>query len=549
MNRTYESLRASHAWRTPDAFNIGVACADRQRPTNLALIEVDDRFREHTLSFETLSGLTWSLGNALKGLGLATGDRVAILLPQRAEVAIAHLATYKVGGVAVPLSCLFGPDALAHRLADTEPRIVITQRDHLDRVLAAGLDRDGSRILLVDGPSPPHLGFWECIQDASSRPSAPLTEAEAPALIVYTSGTTGAAKGAIHAHRSLLGHLPGFDFSHHPFPQAGDRFWTPADWAWIGGLMDALLPSLFHGVPLVAARRERFEPEWALELIKRTRIRNAFLPPTALKMVHDQGCALGAGPLRSVISGGEPLGATVFSWARGHLDVTINEIYGQTEASCLAGNSNSLWAVKPGSMGRPYPGHTVEVHSAGGERLRPHEIGQIVVRKPDPAMFLGYFGDEPATRAKFDPTATWLRTGDLANVDEEGYLWFSSRDDDIVNSAGYRIGPSEIERCLTTHPAVSLAGVIGVPDQTRGQVVKAYVRLTAGQLPSEELKRSIQEHVKSRLAAYAYPRELEFVNEIPLTTTGKIRRATLRELNAKQTPNPDESPIEGVIND
>jgi acetyl-CoA synthetase len=295
--------------------------------------------------------------------------------------------------------------------------------------------------------------------------------------------------------------------------------------------MDALVPSLYHGVSVVAARRDRFDPEWAMHVIEAAGVRNVFLPPTALKMVAQAGLPMRPGLLRSIMSGGEPLGGEVLSWAQDHLGVMVNEIYGQTEANYLVGNCASVWPVKPGSMGRPYPGHDVEVHDEFGAPVAPGELGQVVARAPDPVHFLGYFGNGEATREKYDATGEWLQTGDLATVDEEGYLWFGSRNDDLINSAGYRIGPSEVERCLTGHPAVQLAGAIGVPDATRGEVVKAFVTLAEGHEPTDEVRQSIQDHVRSALAAYAYPREIEFLAQMPLTTTGKIRRADLRELN------------------
>ncbi len=310
-------------------------------------------------------------------------------------------------------------------------------------------------------------------------------------------------------------------------PQPGDRCWTPADWAWIGGLMDAAIPSLFHGITLVATAKRRFDPQWAVDLLRDQRVTAAFLPPTSLKMMRAADVRLEDGCVRAVMSGGEPLGAEMLSWARDALGAEVNEIYGQTEANILVGNCSSVWEVRPGSMGRPYPGHHVDVLRADGSRADDDELGELCLRLPDPVAMLGYWNRPDATAEKVRDG--WLHTGDVGHRDADGYLWFHARDDDVINSAGYRIGPAEIEECLIAHPAVVMAAVIGVPDEIRGQAVKAFVVLGDGHTPSEELTASIQDHVRSRLAAYEYPREVAFLDELPMTTTGKIRRRDLRD--------------------
>jgi acetyl-CoA synthetase len=320
----------------------------------------------------------------------------------------------------------------------------------------------------------------------------------------------------------LLGHQPGFQLSHDRFPQPGDRCWTPADWAWIGGLLNALFSCWYHGRPILAATRAGFDPEWAGALMRDAGIRNAFLPPTALRLMRAAAVELPRGSLRTVMSGGEVLGADTHAWAREALGVSVNDIYGQTEANNVIGNSQALWPVREGSMGRPYPGHDVRVHE-----------GEIVVRLPDPVAFLGYWNAPEATAAK--TAGGFLRTGDRGRVDDDGSFWFEGRVDDVITSAGYRIGPEEIEQCLTGHPAVALAAAIGVPDATRGEVVKAFVVLRDPRAASDELAAEIRAHVRDRLAAYEYPRRLEFVDSLPLTVTGKIRRAELRRREA-ETP-------------
>jgi acetyl-CoA synthetase len=327
----------------------------------------------------------------------------------------------------------------------------------------------------------------------------------------------------------LLGHLPGFELSHDFFPQQGDLFWTPADWAWAGGLLDSLLPTWHYGYPILAFKFARkFDPERALWLMAEFNVRNAFLPPAALKMMKQvlpsqQSRTI---RLRTVMSGGEALGPEVFQWALAKLGVSINEIFGQTEANYVVGNCREIMPIKPASMGRPYPGHSVRLLNERGSPVGKGELGEIAVRSDSPVVFLRYWNNGVATGNKFRDG--WLLTGDLAVEDDDGYLFFNGRVDDIIGSSGYRIGPTEIEECLLRHPSVALAAVIGVPDEARGMVVKAFIQLANGYSPSDGLATEIQAYVKNQFAAYAYPRLIEFIDEIPTTTTGKIRRDELR---------------------
>jgi acetyl-CoA synthetase len=538
---TYDDLRAQFRWELPAGFNMGVACADRHPADEVAMIDVRADGGHAEYSFGDLTGLSNRLANGLHAIGVSEGDPVGIVLPQRVETGLAHLAIYKLGAVAVPMSILFGPQALTYRLGDSGAKAVITDGEHLELVAEVAAELGSVTVIVADDVvAKPHRSFWELVGDGAAAADLAATTPETPALLIYTSGTTGAPKGALHGHRVLLGHLPGFELSHNFFPQPGDRFWTPADWAWIGGLMDALMPSWFHGRAVIAASRGRFDPEWALRLVEETRIRNLFLPPTVLKLMR-QSDVSSRGSLRSVMCGGEPLGEEMLAWAKENLGVTINEIYGQTEANYVVGNCHEVWDVRSGSMGRPYPGHDVAVIDADGESLRPGDVGELAVGVPDPVTFLEYWGAPEATQDKFTPDGAWLRTGDLGRMDEDGYLWFESRSDDVINSAGYRIGPAEIEECLLHHRAVAMSAVVGVPDEVRGQAVKAFIQLAEGHEPSPELEEEIRQLVRRNLAAYEYPRHLEFVDELPLTATGKIRRADLRRREEERStaPSPD----------
>lgn len=531
---SYQEIRRSFAWDVPRSYNIAVDCCERHPPGDEALIYEAEDGGVESYTFGDLRRASNRLANALEALGIRRGDRIGIVLPQRPETAIVHLAAYKIGAVALPLSGLFGPDALSFRLQDSGARAVVVDPAGLDKIEAIGVGGSDLEVLVVDDGAgrAGARGFWDVLGQGAAHHEHAYTSADDPALLIYTSGTTGPPKGALHAHRVLIGHLPGFVLSHGFFPRPGDRFWTPADWAWIGGLIDVLLPSWHYGVPVVAAPRRGFDAQWAWALMARQRVRNVFLPPTALKMLRGGAAPPDEVQLRTVMSGGEALGEEILHWAREGLGVTVNEIYGQTEVNYVVGNSAPVWEVRPGSMGLPYPGHEVEVVGEDGEPLPAGSVGEVAVRSPDPVMFLEYWRRPEATREKF--AGPWALTGDTAVCDEDGYLWFQGRKDDVISSAGYRIGPGEIEDCLLRHDAVALAAAIGVPDEVRGEIVKAFVVLRQGAKASAALEEDIRNHVRKRLAAYQYPRVIEFVAELPMTTTGKIQRAELRKKEAEK---------------
>ena len=528
----YDSLRRQFRWQIPTRYNIGAdvsdrwAAADPERP---AIVHLTADGKVDVYSFLRLAQLSNRAANLLKAQGVRRGDRVAVLLPQAPETAIAHIAAYKLGAIAVPLFTLFGEEALAFRLQNSGAIALVTDAGGAAKV-ALLRDRlpELRCVLSIDGAGDGALDFHVLLERASDRFAVADTGPDDPAVIIYTSGTTGPPKGALHGHRVLLGHLPGVELPQEFFPAPGDCFWTPADWAWIGGLFDVLLPSLHHGVPVVAHRMAKFDPEAAFAVFAKMEVRNAFLPPTALKMLRQVGtpAARHAFRLRSLGSGGETLGAELLDWGRATFGLTINEFYGQTECNLVVANCASLMPTKPGSMGRPVPGHEVAIVDAEGQVLPPGQPGAIAVRRPDPVMFLGYWQNGPATAAKF--RGDWLLTGDEGIADEDGYLAFVGRDDDVITSAGYRIGPGEIEDCLIKHPAVAMAAAVGVPDPLRTERVKAFLVLKPGISGDEALAREIQDFVKVRLAAHEYPREVAFVDSLPMTATGKIIRRELR---------------------
>ncbi|HXF47412.1 MAG TPA: AMP-binding protein [Burkholderiaceae bacterium] len=542
MRDQYETLYRSFRWHVPREFNIAEVCGRRwaAERSRVALYFEDEAGNASTYTYAALAADANRLSNALAALGVRRGDRVAIVLPQRPETAVAHMALYQMGAIAMPLSILFGPDALEYRLQNSEAVAAICDATALEALLELRATCPRLEHLIGVAAYADGAHEWSALLARASDRFAPVaTLASDPALLIYTSGTTGPPKGALMPHAALIGNLPGFVASQNWFPQPGDVFWSPADWAWTGGLMDALLPTLYFGFPIVGAQG-RFSPERALHLVQRYGVTNAFLFPTALKMMmRSQAWAnvRGRVKLRAIMSAGEAVGTAVFDWTRAALGVTVNEMFGQTEINYVVGNSHEKWPPRPGSMGRPYPGHRVAVIDDEGRELPPGETGEVAVHRrdihghPDPVFFLEYWRNPEATRKKFngDPSDSWCRTGDLARRDADGYLWYQGRADDMFKAAGYRIGPSEIENCLLKHPAVANVAVVPKPDPERGNVVKAYVVLASGYTGDRRLVEALQAHVRGKLAPYEYPKEIEFIAELPMTTTGKVQRRVLRE--------------------
>ena len=558
MEDRYEQLHAAFRWQVPEDFNIAEACCGRwarETPKATAIYFDSESGCRAVYSYAQLQRAANRLSNALLNLGVRRGHRVAIQLPQRFETAVAHIALQQIGAVAMPLSLLFGAEALEYRLQDSGAVLAIAAREALPALREVKARCPALRRILVVGDGPvqrDELPWLQALQAEEARFKPVATKAGDAAILIYTSGTTGAPKGALIPQRALVGNLTGFIasqdwFGFDPFDAGKPSdavFWSPADWAWTGGLMDALLPTLYFGRPIVAWQG-RFSAAKAFELMATYGVTHAFLFPTALKaMMKAEPRPKRHGlKLRALMSAGEAVGDAVFGWCRDALGVPVNEMFGQTEMNYVVGNCQALWPARPGSMGRAYPGHRVAVIDDDGRECAPGEIGEVAVHArdrhgdPDPVFFLGYWNNEAATKAKFtgDPADSWCRTGDLARRDADGTLWYEGRADDVFKSAGYRIGPGEIENCLLKHPAVANAAVVPKPDAERGALVKAYVVLADGHAGDAALVEALQAHVKARLAPYEYPKEVEFIDALPMTTTGKVQRRVLREREL-QTP-------------
>ena len=618
----YAQLHADFRWSVPDTFNMAEVCCGRwargpEAAQRIAIHAATAGAESTAHTYAELQQQANRLSQALRALGVMRGDRVAIVMPQRLETAVAYIAVLQMGAVAMPLSVLFGPEALAYRLQDSEAVVAIGDEASTASLLALRADCPALRHVLgvsarvsAAAGTAIHDGALDYTALLSQLPSdfTPAnTRAEDPAILIYTSGTTGNPKGALLPHRALIGNLSGFVCSQNwfgfspqprhsreggnpvpPVPaqtaedwipgQAGNDelnpgipsvFWSPADWAWTGGLMDALLPTLYFGRPIVAYNG-RFTPQVAFELMQEHGVTHTFLFPTALKAMmkaYPHPCEVFQLKLQAIMSAGEAVGDAVFDYCQRELGVTVNEMFGQTEINYIVGNCSIFWPARPGSMGKGYPGHQVKVIDENGHECAVGEPGDVALNRfdvhgqPDPIFFLGYWKNEAATLAKFtgnNGVDEWCRTGDLAVRDADGYLWYQGRADDVFKAAGYRIGPGEIENCLVKHPAVANAAVVPKPDAERGAVVKAYVVLTpqahdeGGHEPvsraqwETQLVQDLQRHVKENLAPYEYPKEIEFIAALPMTTTGKVQRRVLRlqeeERARKLGPSPSKPP-------
>jgi len=534
--RDYDDLAQNFRWRIPPRYNIAAATVDRwasEAPTRLALLHHDAAGRRRSWTFGDLAEQANRLANALRALGVSRGDRVALVLPQCPEVPVTHLALFKLGAVSVPLSFLYGPATLEYILGDCRAVAIVIDAAAIGRVEEIRDRLPHLRQVIVVGGRGPGLAWSTLLERGDAACETADTTAEDPALLMYTSGTTGAPKGVLHAHRVLAGYLVTIALVFNIRFDDRTIFWTPSDWAWVGGLLDVLLPAWAFGRPVLGSD-VRFDPERAFAMIADVGVTHAFLAPTALKMLAQVPSPRGrfATRLQVLASGGESVAAEVLRWGEEQLGAAVNEFYGLTEVNHLIGSCSALWPVRPGFMGRAYPGREVVVVDEHGTPIGPGVEGEIVVRRGDPTGFLGYWEKPEKTGEMFlggrDAAGAWIKTGDMAVRDEEGYFRFMGRNDDLIKSGGYRIGPAEVEEALLALDEVAEAAVIAAPDAIRGAVVKALVRLAAGVTPSDALKGRIQEHVKRQLAAYKYPRAVEFVESFPLTTTGKIDRKELR---------------------
>jgi acetyl-CoA synthetase len=511
-SRSYDEVVAEHEWRVPERYNIARDCCDKHPPDKLAMIHEDFGGTVREVHWGELQERSNRFANVLRAHGVEKGDRVAMLLPATAETAAAFFGTWKCGAILLSMSVLYGDDGIRHRLNDSQPRVLVTNAANADRIDPALVEH----VLILD----------TALLDSGDAGFTPEdTLADDPAQLYYTSGTTGLAKGIVHAHRYLLAHEE-FVYCHEV--EEGEVFHGMGEWAWAAGIAPLLGPWRLGAVQLVYQREGGFDPAKQLDVLSRHGASNVFTTPTAMRSmmtITDAGTRYPQ-RFRRVCSAGEPLNPEAIRWFREQYGLTVLDYYGLTESYPLV--ANYPWMeVREGSMGRPMPGWDVQILDEDSKPVAPGERGEICLRaRSNPHYPLGYWNNEEAALETFG--GEWFHTKDAASTDEDGYFWYEGRADDVIIAAGYRIGPFEVESACLEHPAVREAAAVAAPDERRGNVVKAFIVLAEGQSPSDELATDIQHFVRDRLSAYAYPRLVEFVDDLPKTLTGKIRRIELR---------------------
>lgn len=545
----YDDAREGFAWDVPDGYNAATDLVSKHDDGDrVALHQITADGDRERYTFADLDERSSAVANALASRGVERGDRVAVVVPQKPPNVLTHLACWKLGAISLPLSVLFGDDALRYRLTDSDARVAVVDASQWETVRSVVSDCPAlEHVLVVDGEGAideeaadelddcSAARFEEALDWSETAFDAAETDFDTPAIIMYTSGSTGDPKGVLHSHGVWLGHCPAFRMYFERDVRDG-VYWTPADWAWIGALGDLVFPAWHYGRPVVGYPMGSFDPERAFEIMAEFDVTNAFLPPTAIRMLMGVEAPTERWDLslEAICSGGEPLTRDILEWADEQLaGVVVNELYGQTEANLLVTNCREWFPAKPGSMGKPVPGHDVAVVDAEtGERVEPGDVGQIAVRRTDdPVIFEAYWNaPEKTERVTLEdgPAAdVWHLTGDLAERDADGYVWFTSRDDDLIITSGYRVAPREVEETILEHDAVEQVGVVGVTDETRGEIIRAVIQPVDGASGDDALRAEIRDLVREKLAEYEYPREIEFREELPTTTTGKIRRTEL----------------------
>ncbi|HEY7150050.1 MAG TPA: AMP-binding protein, partial [Solirubrobacterales bacterium] len=510
---SYEEACAAHGWEVPPRYNIAADVCDKHRPDKPAMLFEDFRGTERQVSWGELQSLAARAANVLRAHGVERGDRVAVVAPASPETAAIFFGTWKLGAILLSMSVLYGNEGIRHRVADSQARLIVCSADQAERMPGDLVDE----VVILDG---------ELLARADDQAETADTAADEPAQLYYSSGTTGLAKGILHAHRYVLAHE---EFSYCHDVRDGELFHGMGEWAWAAGIAPLLGPWRLGATQFVYAREGGFDPAKQLAVLSKHGVTNVFTTPTAMRAmmaIEDAGERYPQ-RFRIVCSAGEPLNPEAIRWFREQYGVTVLDYYGLTESYPLCANFPFM-EVREGSMGKPMPGWDVRILDEDEQPVEPGERGEICLRsRSNPHYPLGYWNNAEATEETFG--GEWFHTKDAALRDEDGYYWYAGRADDVIISAGYRIGPFEVESACIEHPAVREAAAVASPDPARGNVVKAFVVLGEGGEPSDELAGEIKAFVRGHLSAYAYPRKIEFVDDLPKTLTGKIRRIELRE--------------------
>jgi acetyl-CoA synthetase len=510
---SYEQACATHRWVVPERYNIAADVCDKHPREKPAMVWESFDGSQRELVWGELQDLANQAAHTLAASGVERGDRVAVLLPATPETAAIFFGVWKLGAVLLSMSVLYGDDAVRHRLADSGARLVVTDAANSER-----FDGATTQLLVLDENT---------LADASTEPIMCDTSADDPAQLYYTSGTTGLAKGIVHAHRYILGHEE-FVYCHEV--EDGERFHGMGEWAWAAGIAPLLGPWRLGALQCIYRREGGFNPHKQLDFLSRHHVTNVFTTPTAMRamMAIDDAGARYPQAFRRVCSAGEPLNPEAIRWFREQYGVTVLDYYGLTESYPLVANYPFM-EVREGSMGKPMPGWEVEILDEDENPVALGERGEICLQaRSNPHYPLGYWQRPEESEEVFG--RQWFHSKDAARQDEDGYVWYEGRADDVIIAAGYRVGPFEVESVCLEHAAVREAAAVASPDELRGNVVKAFIVPAEGHEPSDELADEIKRFVRRRLSAYAYPRRVEFVDDLPKTLTGKIRRIELRRL-------------------
>ena len=525
---SWDNVISTFDWNVHEKFNMAHECCDRwaDDPERIAVYWEDESGNKEVWTYQRLKEQSDRMANTLRSLGVKKGDRVAALLGKDMELVITVLGTWKIGAVYVPLFTAFGPEAITYRLNNVGAKILVTNKEQAKKIERMEIP---SQIILTDGLTSEGKTFWEFVQSFSSEHVTEETSLSDPCVIQYTSGSTGMPKGAMWGHKILISSYP---YGRYAMGiEEGDILFGGADPGWSYGLINCTFLPMSYGVPILFYKGP-FDVEKVYQLLENYKITNFAYAPTAYRVMMAAGSELVKQyriQVKKFSSAGEPLNAEVVRFFKENFGREIYDHYGSTETGMIVNNYNvTNMKIKPGSMGLPSPGFEVALLGEENQPVEKGSIGQIAVDSTAfPFFFLGYWKDPKKMEEKM--RGKWFLTGDLASQDDEGYFWFQGRADDIISSAGYRIGPFEVESSLLEHPAVAEAAVIGKPDQLKGEIVKAYVVLHAAYQPSNQLADELSAFVKNKLSKHQYPREVEFIDELPKTPSGKIQRYLLKQ--------------------
>ncbi len=527
VRESYAQMCAAFRWDVPDTFNFGTDVVDRwaRERDGPALIWADEAGEERRFSYSDMARLSDRFANVLRAQGVEKGDRIVVMLPRLPEWMVALVGAMKIGAIPIPCIEMLTARDVEYRVRNSEARVVVCRAEQVAK-FASVQGEVPVRIAL--GAAPGWLEWSAEMQVAPERCEPAVVAAEDPAIMYYTSGSTGHPKAVAHASRAIYAWRVSAIYWLDLRP--GERIWCTADTGWskagtsiLFGPWSCGACTIFYDGPFV--------PKERLRLLEKFKVTVFCAPGTELsRLINEEIGAFDLSSLRRTVTAGEALNPAVAERWQQATGVRVDEAYGLTEALMVALNYPGE-EVRYGSMGRPSPGSDLDVIDPSGRRLPPGQEGDLALRWPNPQLTLGYWKEPERLESCFreGPEGRWYVTGDRAERDADGYLWYRGRSDDVINSAGYRIGPLEVENALVEHEAVQACAVIGVPDTERGEIVKAFVVLRQGFAPSPEMTRQLQDHVKAVTAPYKYPRAIEYVDELPMTMTGKIRRRALRD--------------------